>query len=90
MKGSYTAVARAAVTLPVAVIVNPGSGDLASPCPPNADWAAIISLFAAHPNVSTLGYVHSSYGKRPSADFAAEIDASFRCWKAGIFVDEAV
>ena len=68
MAGIYSEVAAAARTLPVTVIINPGNGDQAGPCPPNGDWAAVIALFGAHPNVSTLGYVHSSYGKRPLAE----------------------
>ena len=43
-----------------------------------------------HPNVTTLGYVHSSYGKRPLAEYQKEITAYASCWgTGGIFVDEA-
>lgn len=63
LAGVYRDVISVASIARVAVIVNPDNGDQAA-CPPNADWAAAIALLR-HPNITTLGYVHSAYGKRP-------------------------
>ena len=88
LAGVYTDVVKAAAIAPVTVIVNPDNGEQAA-CPPNSDWAAAVALLR-HPNVTTLGYVHSSYGKRPLAAYRKEIAAYTSCWGvAGIFVDEA-
>lgn len=86
--GVYRNVVKAAAITPLTVIVNPDNGDQAA-CPPNTDWAAAIEVLR-HPNVTTLGYVHSSYGKRPLAEYRREIAAYTSCWGVGgIFVDEA-
>ena len=63
LAGVYRDVISVASIARVAVIVNPDNGDQAA-CPPNADWAAANALLR-HPNITTLGYVHSAYGKRP-------------------------
>ena len=78
LAGIYTTVAKSAATVPITVLLNPDNGDQAS-CPPNADWAAAIALLAAH-NVTTIGYVHSSYGSRPLAEYTKEIQAYTSCW----------
>lgn len=88
VKGVYAAVAKAGASVPIVVIINPDNGDQAA-CPPNADWANAIRTLKAG-NVSLIGYVHSSYGKRPFTEYRSEIAAYLQCWEVdGIFVDEA-
>lgn len=88
VEGVYADVAKAAATVPTVVVINPDNGDQAT-CPPNSDWLSAIKVLKAG-NASLIGYVHSSYGKRPLAEYRAEIAAYLQCWEVdGIFVDEA-
>jgi hypothetical protein len=66
-------------------IINPNSGPGDAV---RADYVAQVKEAKAH-GVTVLGYVHTSYGKRPLAEVQAEIE-KFRQWYGvdGIFLDE--
>jgi hypothetical protein len=73
-----------------AVILNPASG----PGPAcDAGYLNVSSrVRAADPHIGVLGYVYTSYGARPLAAVAADVDAYFTCYPAavtGVFLDEA-
>lgn len=80
--------ARAVVSSPPLdlVIINPDSGPGA-----RADAEYVAQVARAHESLtlSVIGYVHTSYGKRPVADVHADV-AAFYAWYGvdGIFVDE--
>ncbi len=66
-------------------IINPGSGPGAAV---RADYAQQVKATQAR-GVAVLGYIHTSYGKRPLSEVQSEI-ALFRRWYGvnGIFFDE--
>jgi outer membrane biosynthesis protein TonB len=86
---SWAAVAAAKAAhpaVPVLAVVNPsnGPGGAASP-----DYAAGIAKLAAA-GVKVIGYVHTSWGSRPSAELQAEM-GQWKSWYpsvSGIFFDE--
>ncbi|EJT77205.1 hypothetical protein GGTG_07117 [Gaeumannomyces tritici R3-111a-1] len=75
------------------VIINPDSG----PGGPgfgrdDVNYVAGATLLKAEPNVRTLGYVHTDYGRLPAAAVAANVSA-WAAWPAaaaprGVFFDE--
>ena len=76
------------------IIVNPHNGPGGSP--PDSNYISNISLINSYNNVNTLGYVHTSYGKRSLSDISSDID-TYESWSTytnsnislnGIFVDE--
>lgn len=86
--GIFTDVAKSACKISTYVIVNPGNGDEVQ-CPALSTWAAArdkLKEYGAH----TIGYVHSSWGKRAQGEYFSEIDKYLECMGVeGIFVDEA-
>lgn len=80
------------------VIVNPNSGPGVSlGVMPNADWITAISSLNAHPNVQTIGYVHTEHATRNISQVCEEID-TYSAWSRykkadihldGIFFDES-
>jgi hypothetical protein len=79
------------------IVLNPNSGPGAPPWWPNADYIREIPKLNAQPNVQTLGYVATTYCKRPISEVVSDI-ASYANWVAdpqllglwvnGIFFDE--
>ena len=84
-------------TLDFIIIVNPNSGPGAPPWWPNADYVREIPKLNAQPNVQTLGYVATTYCKRPISEVFDDV-ASYANWSSslefpglrvdGIFFDE--
>lgn len=81
------------------VIVNPSSGPGAAPWWPNEDYVREIPRLNAHSNVTTVGYVRSTYCRRPWEDVVRDIEsyaarsphnAHSGLEMHGIFVDETV
>ncbi|SPO01408.1 uncharacterized protein DNG_04084 [Cephalotrichum gorgonifer] len=76
-------------------IVNPHNGPGASPLP-DANYVSALRALSALPNVTVLGYVHVTYGKRDAADVRRDVEA-YGAWRGldaglridGIFFDEA-
>merc|ERR550514_244397 len=86
--GVFAEVAAAASSTEVVVILNPGNGNEAT-CPPPPTWQAAIDLLKEK-GARTIGYVHSSWGRRAIGQYDWQIDNYFSCWGVeGIFVDEA-
>ena len=77
-----------ASTIVINVENGPGSGG------PDDDWTAGAKSLADLPNVSLIGYVHSTLCQRPAAEVQADIQA-WAAWRDqgvninGIFIDEA-
>jgi len=87
--GSWNVVAAAKLAhprVPVVAAVNPASGPGPSPDPGYTDGIAMLQAAG----VKVIGYVHTSYGARPTPEVMGEIDR----WKVfypqiqGIFFDE--
>ncbi|KAF1955909.1 hypothetical protein CC80DRAFT_526036 [Byssothecium circinans] len=84
-------------TLNFLVIINPNSGPGSEPWWPNVDYVRDISKLNAYTNVQTLGYVATTYCKRPVKEVFADI-AKYAVWSEdercpglgvnGIFFDE--
>ena len=75
----------AAATIPITAILNPASGPGAVPDPNYA--SAVDGLRTAGGKV--MGYVHTSYGTRPSVTVLAEVNSYASFYHLdGIFVDE--
>jgi hypothetical protein len=75
----------AAATIPITAILNPNSGPGSASDPNYA--SAVDALRAAGGKV--MGYVHTSYGARPSATVLAEVNSYASFYHLdGIFVDE--
>jgi hypothetical protein len=84
-------------TLDFIIIVNPNNGPGTPPWWPNADYVREIPKLNALPNVQTLGYVATTYCKRPISEVFDDI-ASYASWSSnvefpslrvdGIFFDE--
>ncbi len=80
----WTEIGAAAPRVGLAVI-NPSSGPGETL---RADYVAQVEATRAR-GVTVLGYVHTSYGKRPLAEIRSEIDRFNRWYKVdGIFFDE--
>lgn len=86
--------ARTQPTVRFVAIINPSNG----PGPdalPDARYMAELHVMQGIPNISAVGYVHCSYGKRPDVEVRADVD-KYRRWNEdhklsldGIFFDEA-
>ncbi|KAF2709035.1 hypothetical protein K504DRAFT_433822 [Pleomassaria siparia CBS 279.74] len=81
-------------TLDFIIIVNPNSGPGAPPWWPNADYVREIPKLSAQPNVQTLGYVATTYCKRPISEVFDDVEM-YASWSktpglgvGGIFFDE--
>ncbi|MBC8140315.1 MAG: spherulation-specific family 4 protein [Armatimonadetes bacterium] len=81
----WTKMADATSDASIVAIMNPGSGPGSAARP---DYVTQIKAAQAA-GVSVIGYVHTSYGKRPIAEVQAEIKQYYQ-WYAvnGIFFDE--
>jgi hypothetical protein len=75
-----------ASTRPRLLVINPSNGPGAEATP---GYRAAVRT-ARRAGARVLGYVHTTYGARPAADVAADIDR-YRSWYGvdGIFLDEA-
>ena len=73
-------------TLPILAIINPGSGPGTAK---NSDYVTWIAKLQAA-NIIVIGYDHTSYGSRPTADVKADIDNYLAFYPSldGIFFDE--
>lgn len=81
----WNQMATAAATIPITAILNPNSGPGVAADPNYA--SAVDGLRAASGKV--IGYVHTSYGTRPSATVLAEVNSYASFYNLdGIFVDE--
>jgi hypothetical protein len=79
------------------VILNPANGPGSPSASPNADYVREIPKLNACPNVRTVGYIHTSYCKRPMIEVLKDI-ALYAEWSkysknadlgvGGIFFDE--
>jgi hypothetical protein len=79
--------------------VNPSNGPGSAPWWPNADYVREIPKLNAYPNVTTLGYIGTTYGKKPIAEVFEDI-SKYSTWSGdaqhaglgvdGIFFDETV
>lgn len=58
------------------IIINPNNGPGTKPSSPYPDtnYIAGIKALKKYSNVKTLGYVHTSYGRRPVNDIRADIN----------------
>jgi hypothetical protein len=84
-------------TLKFTVIVNPNNGPGSAPWWPNADYVREIMKLNAYPNVKTVGYIGTTYGKKPIEAVYADIER-YSKWSSdarfpglgvsGIFFDE--
>lgn len=79
------------------VIVNPNSGPGAPPWWPNEDYVREIPRLNASRNVTTVGYVRTTYCRRPVEDVVQDIEVYAKRNNVfaglqvhGIFVDETV
>ena len=72
--------------LPIIAVINPGSGPGTAQ---NSDYVSWIAKLQAA-NILVLGYDHTSYGARPTADVKADIDRYLAFYPSidGIFFDE--
>jgi hypothetical protein len=79
------------------VIVNPNSGPGAPPWWPNADYVREIPKLNSYANVQTVGYIRTTYCKRPIEEVLADIGTYARWYQeegvrglgvSGIFFDE--
>lgn len=91
----YTAIA-ANRNVSFQIILNPSNGPGGNTPGYNSDWIAGVARLNAYPNVQTLGYVHTSYNARSTADVQTDI-AAWAGWNTyaganisvhGIFFDE--
>lgn len=82
------------------VIVNPNSGPGGKPDLPDEHYQTSIPKLQGHSNVTLLGYVHTSYGKRKRKAVKQDVDTYWRWHELsmksatgpmgldGIFLDE--
>ena len=79
------AVTASSGQVPLVVVINPESGPGKSLDQDYAD----INLKVRKAGAKTIGYIYSLYGKRPYADFVADVKAYMK-WYAvdGFFIDE--
>jgi hypothetical protein len=84
--GEWEKLFRSAARPAVVAIVNPASGPGRTADP---NYTAIVKR-AAHAKVTLIGYITTSYAKRPIADVKADIDLWLRLYPGirGIFFDE--
>jgi hypothetical protein len=86
---SWTQVAAAKAahpSVPVLAVINPANGPGAAS---SADYAAGVAKLTAA-GVKVIGYVHTSWGKRPAAELQTEM-GQWKSWYpgvSGIFFDE--
>lgn len=83
-------------TLPFKVVVNPDNGP-GSSAYPDSNYIANIAKLNSYNNTQTIGYVHTSFGNRATADVEADV-LKYKNWATykesdihmdGIFLDEA-
>ena len=76
------------------IIINPNSGPGSAPWWPNIDYIREIPKLNAYPNVQVIGYVRTTWCKRPLEDVFTDIDTwskrsiTQECVIHGIFFDE--
>lgn len=83
-------------TLNFKVVINPDNGP-GSSAYPDANYISNIAQLNSYNNTQTIGYVHTSFGLRASADVQADVNTYFHWSKYtasdihvdGIFLDEA-
>ncbi len=76
----------ASISVPVVAIVNPANGPGSNV---DANYVRIFEL-AKQSRATLIGYVHSSYAKRPLAEVKKDVDGWLRLYPdiQGIFIDE--
>jgi len=85
---AWDKVAAAAATVDIVAIVNPNSGP--NPNGPDSSYTTYMNKLR-NAGVTLIGYIHTSYGSRSSADVEAEINTYKTKYPGlqGIFLDEA-
>lgn len=95
--GAWDPLSEAAAAFPDAhfvAVVNPANGPGESALP-DENYRNAISALAKHRNVTVIGYVYCSYGKRPIEAIKEDVDRYVAWNKAeglavsGIFIDES-
>jgi hypothetical protein len=88
---AWSTVAAGAALVPTVAVINPSNGPVACASPPSATLAAFqqgISLLHQS-GVTVLGYVHTSYGRRPAAQVNQDVQTYAQCYGVdGVFFDE--
>jgi hypothetical protein len=60
------------------VIINPNSGPNGRPILPDEQYQRAVPLLRGYPNVTLVGYIKTSYGKRDIKESLADIDTYWR------------
>ncbi|CEJ94907.1 hypothetical protein VHEMI10414 [[Torrubiella] hemipterigena] len=95
--GEWEPLSQAAAAFPDAhfvAVVNPDNGP-GEDALPDENYREALAKLAKHPNITVVGYVYCSYGKRDGEAVRRDIDA-YAAWNktagltvSGIFIDEA-